>query len=276
MVALLSVLSSLERLSLQFESPQSRPNLESRRPPPLKLSIIPSLSRFSFKGASEYLEDLVTCIDAPQLDDLEILFFNQIDFDTPQLAQFINRTPIFGACYEARVGFDDEDVYVKLLIHNIGDVVSDIGTSCREPDWQLLAIAQVCNSSLPPLSTVEDLHIELGHSLYGVWKNDTVDHTLWLELLLSFPAVKDLYLAKELAPGIAAALQQLVGRRITEVLPSVRNIFVKGIEPQEPFREHIEEFVAARQLSGHPVAISVWRSVFEWEFVPLAAETVEN
>src|SRR5258708_4978420 len=171
MVALLSVLSSLERLSLRFQSPQSRPDLESLQPPPSRLFVIPSF---------------------------------------------------------------------------------------------------------PPVSMVEDLRVELGRFLYGVWKDDAIESALWLELLLSFPAVKDLYLAKELAPGIAAALQQLVGRRITEVLPSVRNIFVKGIEPQEPFREHIEEFVAARQLSGHPDAISVWRSVFEWEFVPLAAETVEN
>jgi hypothetical protein len=276
MVALLSVLSSLERLSLQFESPQSRPDLESRRPPPLNLSVIPSLTRFSFKGVSEYLEDLVTCIDVPQLDGLQILFFNQIDFDTPQLAEFINRTPIFRARCEARVAFEKKAVYVKLLIHNIGHVVSEIGISCREPDWQLSAIAQVCNSSLPPLSTVEDLHIELRRSLYRVWKDDAVENALWLELLLTFPMVKNLYLAKECAPGIAAALQQLVGGRITEVLPSLRNIFVKGIEPQEPFREHIGEFVAARQLSGHRVAISFWINEFEWEFVPLAAETVED
>jgi hypothetical protein len=278
MVALLSVLSSLERLSLRFRSPQSRPDSESRRPPPSRLFVIPSLTRFDFEGVSEYLEDLVTCIDAPQLDYLQIKSFNQIDFDTPRLAQFINRTPTFRARYEARVEFDDKAVYVKLMywIRNTGHVVSEIGISCREPDWQLSAIAQVCNSSLPPLSTVEDLHIELGRFLYGVWKDDAIENALWLELLLPFLAVKDLYLAKELAPGIAAALQQLVGGRITEVLPSLRNIFVKGIEPQEPFREHIGEFVAARQLSGHPVAISVWRNEFEWEFVPLAAETVED
>ena len=42
MVAVLSLLSSLERLSLQFESPQSRPDLEGRRPPPVNLSVIPS------------------------------------------------------------------------------------------------------------------------------------------------------------------------------------------------------------------------------------------
>ncbi len=155
--------------------------------------------------------------------------------------------------------FDDEDIYVKLQywIRNVGYVVSEIRISCREPDWQLSAIAQVCNSCLPPLSTVEDFHIEPGRFLYRFWRNDAIKNALGLELLLPFTVVKNLYISKEFALDIAAALQQLVGGRITEVLPSLRNIFVKGIEPQEPFREHIGESVAARQLSGHPVAISV-------------------
>jgi hypothetical protein len=68
--------------------------------------------------------------------------------------------------------------------------------------------------------------------------------------------VKNLYLPKEFAPGIAAALQELVGGGITEVLPSLQNVFVKGLEPSGPFQENIGQFVAARQLSGHPIAIS--------------------
>ncbi len=262
MVALLSALSNLKGLSLKFQSPQSYPNLKSRQLPPLKRSVIPSLTRFFFKGVTEYLEDLVTCIDAPQLDDLRIIFFNQIDFDTPRLAQFINRIPKFRAPKEARVQFHGSAVDVGLTcrIHESDYVASLIEISCREPDWQLSSIVQVCNSSLPPLSMVEDLYIEHQYSQL-VWKSDAIENTLWLELLPPFTAVKNLYLAEEFAPGIAAALEELVGGRITEVLPSLQNIFIQELKPQGPFREHIEQFVAARQLSGHPVAISVWN----WE-----------
>ena len=42
--------------------------------------------------------------------------------------------------------------------------------------------------------------------------------------------MKNLYLSKEFAPGIAAALQELVGDRTTEVLPSLENLFVEGLE----------------------------------------------
>jgi hypothetical protein len=49
-VSLLSVLSSLEILALGFQSPQSRPDWESRRPPPPKRSLVPSLYFFISKG----------------------------------------------------------------------------------------------------------------------------------------------------------------------------------------------------------------------------------
>jgi hypothetical protein len=88
--------------------------------------------------------------------------------------------------------------------------------------------------------------------------NDAIENTLWLQLFLPFTAVKNLYLSEEFAPGIAATLQELVGGRVTEVLPSLENIFVKGLEPSGPFQKNIGQFVAARQISGHPIAISVW------------------
>ena len=91
-VALISVLSRLETLYIVFQSPQSRPDGETR-PPPSKRSVIPALTSLHFKGVIEYSEDLVNHIDTPQLDDLRITLFNHIDFDILRLAQFINRTP---------------------------------------------------------------------------------------------------------------------------------------------------------------------------------------
>ena len=51
------------------------------------------------------MEDLVAQIDAPPLDDLRIRLFHQDTFNTPQLTQFVDRTPnykprvnLFGSC----------------------------------------------------------------------------------------------------------------------------------------------------------------------------------
>jgi F-box-like len=252
MVALLSVLSSLERLSLRFEYLQSRPVSESRSLPPIKRAILPALSSLYFKGVSAYLEEIVTHIDAPQLDVMGITLFNQIS--TPRLAQFINRTPILRAGDKARVGFYNWHASVELLARVR---ILYILISCREPDRQLSSVAQVFNP-LHSLSTVERLYIGSRNSQL-VWNN--IQNTLWLQLLLPFSAVKNLYVSKGFAPSIVAALKEPVGRlggKIQEVLLSLQNIFVEALEPSGPLQENIGQFVAARQLSDHPVAISDW------------------
>jgi len=250
MAALLSMLSNLKGLSLHFSSPQSCPGWESRRLSPPKRSVIPALNHLSFRGVIEYFEDLVTYIDAPQLGSMRITFFNQIDFIGPRFAQFISRTQTLKK-HGLHVEFYSSSARVQLPS---SPYISEIEISCGEPDWQLSSVVQVCNSCLPPLSMIEDLYI---HHRYPqlVWKNDAIENTLWLELLLPFHAVKNLYLSKDFALGIAAALQEIVG---TEVLPSLQNIFVRGLEPSGPFQESIGQFVAARELSGHSITISVW------------------
>jgi F-box-like len=263
MVAPLSVLSSLEILSLGFRSPQSHPDWESRSIPRLKCSILPALRRLHFKGVTEYLEELVTRIDTPQLDGMNITFFNQIDFACTRLAQFIDCTPKLRARDEAHVQLDDRTAGISLRnrTSNLSLRVYEllINISCREPDWQLSSIEQICNS-LHLLSTPEDLYIEHGYSQL-VWKSGAIEDILWSELLRPFAAVKNLYLSKEFAPGIAVALKELVG--IAEVLPKLQNIFVEGLQPSGPLQENIGQFVAERRLSDHPIAISVstWKEV---------------
>ena len=257
-VALLSVLSSLEILYLEFRSPRSLPGRESPSLPPPKRSI-PALAQFRFKGVIEYLEELVTRIDTPQLVEMEISFFNQIDYDCPRLAQFINYPPTLRALDEAHVQFDDNTASVDLGSRTskfrFDNLLIDV--SCREPDWQLSFIEQVCNWSLSPLSTVEVLYLDHQYSKL-VWKNEAIENTLWLGLLLPFTAVKDLYLSNIFAPGIAAALQEFVGGRVSEVLPNLQNIFVERLELSGSFQENIGQFVAARRLSDHPIAVSDW------------------
>ena len=133
---------------------------------------------------------------------------------------------------------------------------------CPVSEWQLSSLEQVCTSSLPPVSTLGDLYIFEYQEDPPRWQDD-VENTLWLELLRPFAAVKNLYLCKEFVPRIAPALQELVGGRTTEVLTTLENIFLEGFQPLEPQHEGIGKFVAARQLTSHPIAVSPWDGVFK-------------
>jgi hypothetical protein len=226
MAAPISVLSSLRTLSIRFRSPQFRPDRESRSQLPPKRSILSALHEFYFTGVTEYLEEFLTRIDTPQLNIMDITFLNQINFDCPRLAQFINCTPKLRVLDEAHVRLTSvelrtsEPSFYNLLIHIL----------LKERHWQLSSIEQICNSSLHPLSTVEDLYIK-DENWPRVRKKDGIENTLWLQLLLPYTAVKNLYLSMKFAPSIAAALQELVGARITEVLPSLQNIFIEVPRP---------------------------------------------
>jgi hypothetical protein len=155
------------------------------------------------------------------------------------------------------LSFDDRTASAVLEVRGKNWNRLEINISCREPDWQLSSIEQVCNSLLHPLSTIEVLYI-WNHYSKLVWKDDAIENTQWLQLLLPFIAVKELHVAKEFMSGIAATLKELVGSRITEILPSLQNILVEDREQLKPFEESIGQFVAERQLSDHPITISVW------------------
>ena len=87
------------------------------------------------------------------------------------------------------------------------------------------------------------------------WQDD-VENMLWLELLHSFTAVKNLYISEIFVDRIAPALQELVGGRTTEVLPTPENILLEDFQPPGPLHDGIERFLAARRLTNHRVAVS--------------------
>ena len=261
MVGTLSTLTNLNSLSLQFQSPRSFPDQESRRHTPPTRSILPSLTSLMFKGATEYLEDLVTRIDAPQLGFLGVTLFNQIFFESPQLIQFIGRTSksTLKSPEKAQITFRSlaTGIYFSSVNSPNGYRSLTVEIRCRELDWQVSSLEQVCTSCLPPLSTLEDLSITQKTDSEPDWK-DNVEDALWLELFHPFSSVKNLYLSEEFAPRIVPALQELVGGRTLEVLPILQNIFVEGLEPSGPIQEGIGKFVVARQVTDHPLAVSRW------------------
>jgi hypothetical protein len=133
-IALISALSSLETLCLKFEFPESRSHWQSRSLPTIKRPVLPALNEFRFKGVTEYLEELVNGIDTPQLEKMDITFFNQIDFDCPRLARFINRTPTLRALDEAHVQFGDGTAGVALRnpTYDADFCVLNISILCEE------------------------------------------------------------------------------------------------------------------------------------------------
>jgi hypothetical protein len=206
------------------------------------------------------LEDLVAWIDAPLLHQLTIRFFHQLIFDTPQLAQFIARTPNTQPPVEARIVVSYSGAIVRFP--GIFPRRFLLATNCRLSDWRLSFLAKVCSLFFPEsfIPTVEHLYIYEAKHPELHWQDD-IEDSQWLEVLRPFTAVKYLYLSREFTLCIVPTLQELAG----EVLPSLQNLFLEGLDPSRPVQGAIGKFVAARQLTSHPIAVSHWEGKqYDW------------
>jgi len=205
----------------------------------------------------------VARIDAPRLNSFETTFCDDIVFDsvdTPQFTRLIRDTPTFRAFDKASVVFGYAIASIRLSSKAYGDRELTVEILCRGLDRQFLFLEQVCTSSLSPLSTLEDLYISEHPYRQPLWplREDNIDNALWLELLHLFTTVKNLFLSENITPRVILALQELVGGRTTEVLPTLQNVFIEKLQPSGHVQEGIGKFVAARQVASHPIVVSRW------------------
>ena len=258
LVSSLSGLTRLRYLTLKFQSPRSRAARESRVPPSLTRVVLPALVYWNFKGDSEYLEDMLSRMDAPVHAYIMITFFNQLVFDTPFLRNLVERAVMSKAFPKAEITFSSYGVFFTLFQKH-GPVepesrALEFGISCRPLDWQLSSIAQVIGSAIPPLPTLERL--KFGMYQLQLWQDhwqDDMENAQWLELLRLFAPVKDLVLCGQFLRLVAPALGELNGERVTEELPALQNILFEDFFGALRWQEVIGPFITARQIAGRPV-----------------------
>jgi len=259
MATCLSMMPNLESVHIFFRSPQSlhnQPDQPNRLLSPLTCVVLPSLTEFKFHVMSKYTEDFVSRIDAPLLDTVDILFFNEPILNTPRLHDFLAR--IENSHSRGAVVFRYSSIEFEI---EPGSLLFKLGIECRGLGLQVSSMAQLRGSSFHLPTALKCLCLDGRESnppLYLLRRQDEVENTQWLDLLHPFTGLKDLHIGKELVLHYALALQELAGERLTEVLPALQNLFIEGLEPSGPIQEALGKFVAARQLSGLPIMVHSW------------------
>ncbi|KAN0134783.1 hypothetical protein V8E53_007568 [Lactarius tabidus] len=253
MVASLATLTGLITLLIGFKSPTR--SLETSFQHLTLRTCLPSLTTFGFHGVAEYLEDLVSRIDTPQLDYIRISYFNRLDFYVPKLSSFIGRTQNLHLARfkRARIDFGSNDVYVSL--YNEREEVVDkrhisLQISCRGLDWQVSHVAQILSQPGAMISNVGDLAIEARDPDIPPGGNDFMDDIEWLALLRLFIGVETLHVSEKLAGHVARRLEGVTEATATQMLPALHSLCLEGT----PLTS-LGRFVAIRQLSGVPVNV---------------------
>jgi len=257
MISYLSTLTKLESFDLGFRSPRSRAKRATRRRPTVTRIVLAALTEFQFKGDSAYLEEIVSRIDAPLLDNFTITFFDCLVLDTPQLRHFISHTKKFTALCQADVIIDGDYNDIGVTFSPSGGLRPTdrgsltLGVQYADSGPGFMSLVQLCSSAWPPLPTLE----RLSTRICVPSRLPRIAVTEWVELLRVFVFVKDLDLFGRLSYQIMNALRELAGEGVIEVLPALKNIFVHELGTSDDILKSIEPFVTARQLSGHPVAV---------------------
>ena len=228
----------------------------SRNLPQTTRTLLPSLTTFEFFGWNEsFLNDLLAQIDVPLLDDLELVFNPTSGLGHyPELNDLISRTAKFEAQDQAHVIFknDFDGPRVRVALPQTFHRTLSLGTSYIyshddvPPDWDLWSHMPICKSSFPQslILAVEHLYL-FGPSLSGY--DDWGDEE-WVEIFYPFPAVKSLHISYRFASQIALSLGNLVGERVTEVLPALESLFIEEIPHLEPVKEAFGRFLLRDSL----------------------------
>jgi hypothetical protein len=250
MVTCLSAMPRLDLLHFEFDSPESFPNRESRRHPPLTRSTLPALRELSFEGVDEYFEDLVARIDTPGIRKLEVLFFHRHFYNFSPLSQFIGRVEVFKSPGHANIKLsnDTAEASASLRTGTYGPARLLLGISCDELYLKLRYLVQLCSSSLLPFSNVENLAISSAYPLQKSLWGPTAEDFLWLDLLHSFSAVRGLDIDENSLTPVAYALIEVVEERITEMFPDIRRLSIGEHLPSRSIVGALEKFAAARGL----------------------------
>ena len=251
MATCLAELPRLKTFVLQFQS-RFHPHNTLVHPPPVTRPVLPALTSLEFTGPSKYLEDFVARIDCPQLNKILIRLLGD-EYQFAQLTGLFNRSiPPFRhakACiYDGGITFD---LYHPTNRTGWDSHPATTAISCTPINWYIFDILDQCSAIL---STVVDLKFVVDWQMN--YKGDEYNLE-WLPFLHQLPALQALYVPLPFAHGVGHALKSLKGEEVAEALPSLELIC---LENQASL---IQEFVAVRRLSDHPLTVASTEAEFD-------------
>jgi len=253
MVAGLSALARLERVSIEFRSEGVFDQM-SQFPHPRSHIILPALTHFSFRGPTEYVEDFVSRIQAPSLYGVN-LTFNQILSNIPELIWFVKRTEKLMSFNQAGIEFSSKDAKLSLRSSE-REFYLVLRIVCNVLEDQVSSLAQICSRLDSVVSPVELLDLE-EKGWQQQYIRDRMDTRRWAELFQIFTTVNTLRMATE---SVALAWRVLQAKQSMDIFPALCDLYVDGGGDSLFFQEVLIRLLSEHKHLGHiaTVAVHIW------------------
>ena len=220
--------------------------------------LLPALDKFCFDGSGDYLEDLVSRIHAPLLEQFNVLLWWPHVADFPQLSHFIHRIeqlsslPHMTSIRLKHRGFQIQHCFRHLPSRQkIVRLQLDVFL-----DWQVSQLHHVCQQLSPLMSSVEQLVITASESFQ--LRRRPVS---WPGLFGPFHCVQELELCtpEEQGTEISHALEQSTWKGVQEVFPALQSLWLREFKTRA--WSSINSFISSRQLTGRQVTMHYSRSL---------------
>ena len=289
----LAGLSRLKSLEIRFQNSTllnllTDERLETLATPAISRAVhLPALKTLLFEGFCEYLEGLVSHIDAPQVTSFSIDYFGQPVYRVPQLAQFLIRSKYHKALSHLQIRCVPW-VHLWFSVHGGGSLMFQMKTSGMVRG--ILHSVQVLQQISASISNTHGLDLvgpapastepPFGGSLYGSTRfaktllpqgslftmgvygvtpreeqsgvPDSIDHIDWIGLFRLFTGAEELVIrGAELSESVVHALEKVSGDAVTKVLPALRSLIFARERPTVS----VAQFVSVRQKAGRPVTV---------------------
>ena len=244
-------LRSLSLDLLSFPLPRNDVGLPTQ---PGERVVLPALTCFKYRGTSKYLDSFVARIDAPHLGEIDITFFCQPTMDAFQLRRFIQRIEMQTSLSRAKVETSTHAISISFTDSGASTPLR-LQISCKQLDWQLSCMTQICDRISPILFHVGDLGINITQLSDG---QDNPGVEPWLDLFRSFKfgSAKRFWVAGELMTDILCVLGP-ASEGNTHMLPSLCQIRVqKPMMMDGPSWDSVQSFITKRSTPGRPVEVN--------------------
>ena len=189
--------------------------------------ILPALTSLKYRGITRDLEDLVARIDAPRLEDIEVIFSNESITNWSKLIGFIDRIKMHKSHRQVHILSSETAFSISLITPGVPTRLK-FQSFCKPLSIQLSYMARIFIGLHTLFFYVEDLRINVTRQS----RQEDTSHTgRWLKLLNLFggvPALQGLYIPQ----------------------PGPRHV---------PLREAVVSFMNLRRLSGHSIAVEYER-----------------
>jgi hypothetical protein len=266
LVAALSATTRLRLLSLREDSSVPYPEQGSAQSPPQDLTGLPILTTLGFRGSVEYLEDLVSRIRAPLVEQLtvSVSFSQRRAIEVPQLSEFISRTKELSSIpFRTCIGLSSRQLSIE---HGFKDPSPQwkheeeifLDLECHHDSWEMSQVVHICRQSSLLISCSRRLDVSVSELGSHFW----LDSISWLQFLGPFNGVEILgvcHLADVCLCRTPKPLVQSTAEMVLEAFPAL-HILEKCDCPNST--ECIPKlFVAACERAGRPLKVYCgWRS----------------